>query len=98
MINSEGKFIYTSAEVGHELGLNPKIINVIGERLYGHGKTKFWTPTEVQRIAEYTKSISVEGNAERLAALHRTVNDVMWGKRFDEAKVIERLKLQDWGG
>ena len=91
MINSKGETIYTNAEVGYELGLAPATINAIGKRLYGGGRVSHWTLTEVERIVEYIKSISVDEDAKRLNALHDVVEKVMGGKRFDESEVKERF-------
>ena len=68
MINVKGEWIYTNAEIAYELGISPATINAIGRKLYGN-RIAHWTITDVQRIVEYIKSISVEEEAKRLALL-----------------------------
>ncbi len=83
MINTKGEWIYTNAEIAYELGLSPATINAIGKRLYGN-KIAHWTATEVRRIIEYIKSISVEEDAKRLSVLHDIVVEVGYEKQNDE--------------
>lgn len=92
MINAKGEVIYSSAEIGYELGLTAATINAVGRRLYGHGKIPHWTLYEAQRIAEYIKSISVEEDAKRLADLHNTIMEVFGGKVLDKADTEKRIE------
>lgn len=92
MINAKGEVIYSSAEVGYELGLTAATINAVGRRLYGHGKIPHWTLHEAQRIAEYIKSISVEEDAKRLADLHNTIKEVFGGQVLDETDTRKRIE------
>ena len=34
MINTNGEWIYTNAEIAYELGLSPATVNAIAKRLY----------------------------------------------------------------
>lgn len=79
MINAKGETIYTNAEIAYELGLSPATVNACTKRLYGSVRVPHWTLTEVRRIAEYVRSISVEEDAKRLAMLHETIAEVMQG-------------------
>lgn len=90
MINTKGEWIYTNAEIGYELGLSPATVNAIGKRLYGN-KIPHWTITEVKRIIEYIKSISVEEDAKRLNLLHETVVNCGYEKQNDE-ELKERVR------
>ena len=92
MINAKGEVIYTSSEVGYELGLTAATINAVGRRLYGHGKIPHWTLNEAQRIAEYIKSISVEEDAKRLAALHEVIGNVFGGIVLDDCDTRKRVE------
>ena len=91
MINAKGEVIYSSAEIGYELGLTAATINAVGRRLYEHGKIPHWTLNEAQRIAESIKSISVEEDAKRLAALHETISGVFGGVLLDDTDTRKRV-------
>ena len=91
MINSKGEIIYTNAEIAYELGLSPATINAVGKRLYGGGKIPHWTLTDAQRIVEYIKSISVDEDTKRLAALHDMVQNVMGDTKLDDADTRKRV-------
>ncbi len=80
MINTKGEWIYTNAEIGYELGLSPATVNAIAKKLYGT-RIPHWTITEVQRIVEYIKSISVEEDAKRIKLLHETIAKVGYEKQ-----------------
>lgn len=90
MINAKGEWIYTNAEIAYELGLSPATINAIGKRLYGN-RIAHWTITDVQRIVEYIKSISVEEEARRLALLREVVQTSGYEKQEDE-KLKEQVR------
>lgn len=92
MINTKGEWIYTNAEIAYELGLSPATVNAIGKRLYGN-KIPHWTISEVQRIIEYIKSISVEEDAKRLNLLHETV--VKCGYEKQDADVVKAQLNKD---
>lgn len=79
MINSKGEVIYTSAEIAYELGISQGTVNAVARRLWGHGRIQHWTLNDVKMICEYIKSISIEEDAKRLAALHDTVESIMGG-------------------
>lgn len=77
MINSKGETIYTSAEIAYELGISPATINAVGKRLFGGGRVPHWTINDAKLICQYIRSISIEEDAKRLAALHAVVESVM---------------------
>ena len=91
MINAKGETIYTSAEIAYELGISPATINAIGRRLYG-SRIPHWTLTDAQRICEYVKSISIEEDAKRLAALHDIVIHVFGEIKLDDGDVKKRVQ------
>lgn len=92
MINSRGETIYTNAEVAYELGISPATVNAVGKRLFGGGKVPHWTLNDVKLICQYIKSISVEEDAKRLAALHSVVEDIMGSDSLDDEEVKARVQ------
>lgn len=90
MINAKGEVIYTNAEIAYELGLSPATINAVSKRLYGT-RVAHWTLTDAQRIVEYIKSISVEEDARRLAALHDMVESVMGDTKLDDFETRKQV-------
>lgn len=92
MINSKGETIYTNAEVAYELGISPATVNAVGKRLFGGGKVPHWTLNDVKLICQYIKSISVEEDAKRLAALHSVVEDIMGSDSLDDEEVKARVR------
>lgn len=79
MINAKGETIYTNAEIAYELGISPATVNAIGKRVFWNGVIPHWTLNNAKLICEYIKSISVEEDAKRLAALHDVVVEVFGG-------------------
>jgi predicted transcriptional regulator len=77
MINSKGEVIYTNAEIAYELGLTAATVNAAAKRLFGGGRVPHYTLNDARLIVKYIKSISVEEDAKRLAALHEVVQEVM---------------------
>lgn len=96
MINSKGETIYTNAEIGYEVGLSPATINAVGKRIFGN-RVPHWTLQDVKLIIKYIKSISVEEDAKRLAALHQVVVEVMGDQKFDDAETRERFNKDLYG-
>lgn len=92
MINSRGETIYTNAEIAYELGISPATVNAVGKRLFGGGKVPHWTLNDVKLICQYIKSISVEEDAKRLAALHSVVEDIMGSDPLDDEEVKARVQ------
>ena len=92
MINSKGETIYTNAEVAYELGISPATVNAVGKRLFGGGKVPHWTLNDVKLICQYIKSISVEEDAKRLAALHSVVEVIMGSDSLDDEEVKARVR------
>lgn len=69
MINAKGEWLYTCAEIGYALGINPNTIRAGAKRLFG-SRTKFqFTATEAQRIKAYFNSISPEQEEVRIKTL-----------------------------
>ena len=91
MINSKGETIYTSAEIAYELGIAPGTVNAIGRRLFGN-RIAHLTLSDAKLICEYLRSISIEEDAKRLAALHTVVESVMGQTKLDSDDVAERVK------
>lgn len=92
MINSRGETIYTNAEVAYELGISPATVNAVGKRLFGNGRVPHWTLNDVKLICQYIKSISVEEDAKRLAALHSVVEDIMGSESLNDEEVKVRVR------
>lgn len=92
MINSRGETIYTNAEVAYELGISPATVNAIGRRLFGGGKIPHWTLNDVKLICQYVKSISVEEDSKRLAALHSIVEDIMGSESLNDKEVRAQVQ------
>lgn len=90
MINAKGEWLYTCAEIGYALGINPNTIRAGAKRIYG-SVTKFqFTAEEAQTIKAYFNSISPEQEELRIKALFdalgvtdKDVNDI--------AKTYEQL-------
>lgn len=95
MINSKGETIYTSAEIGYELGLSASTINAVGRRLWGHGRIAHWTLHDAQLIMEYVKSISVEEDVKRLARLHNVCVSVFGDSKLDDDSVVRKSVDKD---
>lgn len=91
MINAKGETIYTSAEIAYEFGIAPATVNAIGKRLFGHGRIAHWTLNDAKLIVEYIRSISVEEDAKRLAALHDVVESIMGGVKLDDGETKRRV-------
>ena len=69
MINAKGEWLYTCAEIGYALGINPNTIRAGAKRLFG-SCTKFqFTAAEAQRIKAYFNSISPEQEEIRIKTL-----------------------------
>ncbi len=90
MINAKGEIIYTNAEIAYELGISPATVNAVGKRVYGN-RVAHWTLSEAQRLVEYIKSISIEEDAKRLAALHEMVEAVMGGVTLEDEETRKRV-------
>ena len=68
-INSKGEWLYTCAEIGYALGINPNTIRAAAKRLFGNSCKFEFTITEAQRIKAYFNSISPEQEELRIKAL-----------------------------
>lgn len=60
--------------------------------MFGGGKVPHWTLNDVKLICQYIKSISVEEDAKRLAALHSVVEDIMGSDSLDAEEVKARVQ------
>ena len=92
MINSKGETIYTSAEIAYELGISPATVNAVARRIWGGGRINHHTLNDAKLICEYIKSISVEEDAKRLAALHDVVQGVFGDTKLDDETTKEQVK------
>jgi hypothetical protein len=74
MINAKGEWLYTCAEIGYALGINPNTIRAGAKRLFA-SYTKFqFTVQEAQRIKAYFESISPEQEEIRIKTLFDALN------------------------
>ena len=69
MINAKGEWLYTGAEIGYALGINPNTIRAGAKRLFGNVCKFQFTVSEAQRIKAYFNSISPEQEEIRIKAL-----------------------------
>ncbi len=69
MINAKGEWLYTCAEIGYALGINPNTIRAGAKRLFGNVCKFQFTVSEAQRINAYFNSISPEQEEIRIKAL-----------------------------
>lgn len=69
MINSKGEFLYSCAEIGYALGINPNTIRAGAKRLFGNTCKFQFTIAEAQRIKAYFMSISPEQEELRIKLL-----------------------------
>ena len=69
MINSKGEFLYSCAEIGYALGINPNTIRAGAKRLFGNSYKMQFTVQEAQRIKAYFSSISPEQEELRIKLL-----------------------------
>lgn len=92
MINSKGQPIYTNAEIANELGISPATVNACAKRLFGHVRIPHWTLNDAKLIVTYIKSISVDEDAKRLAALHNTVVEIMGETEISDDSVKQFAK------
>lgn len=69
MINAKGEWLYTCAEIGYALGINPNTIRAGAKRLFGNVCKFQFTVAEAQRIKAYFNSISPEQEEIRIKAL-----------------------------
>lgn len=74
MINAKGEFLYTCAEIGYALGINPNTIRAGAKRLFGTCIKYEFTITEAQRIKAYFLSISPEQEELRIKLLFDGLN------------------------
>lgn len=69
MINSKGEFLYSCAEIGYALGINPNTIRAGAKRLFGNTYKMQFTVQEAQKIKAYFDSVSPEQEALRIKLL-----------------------------
>lgn len=69
MINAKGEWLYTCAEIGYALGINPNTIRAGAKRIYGNAVKFQFTAEEAQRIKAYFNSISPEQEEIRIKTL-----------------------------
>lgn len=69
MINAKGEFLYSCAEIGYALGINPNTIRAGAKRLFGNSYKMQFTVQEAQRIKAYFSSVSPEQEELRIKLL-----------------------------
>lgn len=69
MINAKGEWLYTCAEIGYALGINPNTIRAGAKRLYGNTYKYEFTVSEARHIKAYFNSISPEQEELRIKTL-----------------------------
>ena len=69
MINAKGEFLYSCAEIGYALGINPNTIRAGAKRLFGNSYKMQFTVQEAQRIKAYFNSVSPEQEELRIKLL-----------------------------
>ena len=69
MINAKGEFLYSCAEIGYALGINPNTIRAGAKRLFGSTYKMQFTVQEAQKIKAYFDSVSPEQEALRIKLL-----------------------------
>lgn len=69
MINAKGEFLYSCAEIGYALGINPNTIRAGAKRLFGNTYKMQFTLMEAQRIKAYFLSVSPEQEELRIKLL-----------------------------
>jgi len=69
MINAKGEFLYSCAEIGYALGINPNTIRAGAKRLFGNSYKMQFTVQEAQRIKAYFDSVSPEQEELRIKLL-----------------------------
>lgn len=69
MINAKGEWLYTCAEIGYALGINPNTIRAGAKRLYGSCIKFQFTAEEARHIKAYFNSISPEQEELRIKML-----------------------------
>ena len=69
MINAKGEFLYSCAEIGYALGINPNTIRAGAKRLFGNSYKMQFTVQEAQRIKAYFNSVSPEQEVLRIKLL-----------------------------
>ena len=69
MINANGEWLYTCAEVGDALGINPNTIRAAAKRLFGRTCSTHFTLEQCRKIKAYFESITAEQEEMRIKAL-----------------------------
>ena len=69
MINAKGEWLYSCAEIGYALGINPNTIRAGAKRLFGNCFKMEFTVIEAQRIQAYFNSVSPEQEQIRIQTL-----------------------------
>lgn len=69
MINSKGEWLYSNAEIGDALGINPNTIRAAAKRLFGRTSCTEYTLDQARKIKAYFASITPEQEEMRISAL-----------------------------
>lgn len=74
MVNAKGEWIYSCAEIGAALGINPNTIRAGAKRLFGNTCRMEFTLDEARKIKAYFESITAEQEEMRIKALFDALN------------------------
>lgn len=74
MINCKGEWIYSCAEIGSALGINPNTVRAGAKRLFGNTYRMEFTLDEARKIKAYFDSITAEQEEMRIKALFDALN------------------------
>jgi len=69
MVNAKGDWIYSCAEIGAALGINPNTVRAGAKRLFGNSFRMEFTLDEARKIKAYFESITAEQEEMRIRAL-----------------------------
>ena len=69
VINSKGEWIYSCAEIGAALGINPNAVRAGAKRIFGTSFRMEFTLDEARKIKAYFDSLTAEKEEMRVKAL-----------------------------
>lgn len=74
MVNAKGEWIYSCAEIGAALGINPNTVRAGAKRLFGDSFRMDFTLEQAGKIKAYFESITAEQEEMRIRALFDKLN------------------------
>ena len=84
MVNANGEWLYTCAEVGDAMGVNPNTIRAAAKRLFGRTSSMHFTLDQCRKIKAYFASITAEQEEIRIKALFDALKIPYLGVRKEE--------------